>query len=62
MGGARDDLVDIAIQRRVAMECLGLQAGTPGLEWVELPDEDHFFSPPARALVDALERNVDASE
>ena len=32
VGGARDDLVDIAIQRRVAMECLGLQAGTPGLE------------------------------
>jgi hypothetical protein len=27
---------------------------------VELPDEDHFFSPPAQTLVDALERNVDA--
>jgi len=35
--------------------------GTPGREWLELPDEDHFFSPPATALVDALERNVDAS-
>jgi hypothetical protein len=53
-------LVDIAIQRRVAVECLGLEAGVPGREWVELPDEDHFFSPPAQTLVDALERNVDA--
>ena len=61
VGGALDDLVDIAIQRRVAVECLGLEAGTPGREWLELPDEDHFFSPPAKALVDALERNVDAS-
>lgn len=61
VGGALDDLVDIAIQRRVAVECLGLEVGTPGREWLELPDEDHFFSPPATALVDALERNVDAS-
>ena len=58
VGGARDSLVDIDIQRRVALECLGLEPGKTGAEWLELPNRDHFFTPPFPELVDLLDRNV----
>lgn len=60
VGGRLDDLVDIEIQRRVACECLGLEVGKVGAEWLELPQRDHFFTPPFRELVELLERNVSA--
>ena len=60
VGGALDDLVDIEIQRRVACQCLGLEPGKAGAEWLELPRRDHFFTPPFHELVDLLERNVSA--
>jgi hypothetical protein len=61
VGGARDSLVDIDIQRRVALECLGLEPGKTGAEWLELPNRDHFFTPPFPELVDLLDRNVAAT-
>ena len=50
--------MDIDIQRRVALECLGLEPGKTGAEWIELPNRDHFFTPPFPELVDLLDRNV----
>jgi predicted alpha/beta hydrolase family esterase len=60
VGGTLDDLVPIQTQRRVAMNCLGLVPNVPKKEWLELPNEDHFFTPPCSELVALLERNVDA--
>lgn len=50
IAGAKDDLVPIEIQRRVSRN-LGLE---PHLDYIELPDRDHFFSPPFPELTSVL--------
>jgi hypothetical protein len=50
--GARDRLVPIAVQRRVAA------ALAPAVDYHELPKEDHFFPPPFPQLIDAVEAHL----